>query len=324
MKPKIAVLMGGRSLERPVSLRSGKRVARALKDRGYPVLGLDVDESMVPTLKSERPDLVYIALHGKYGEDGTIQQLLEILDVPYTGPGPLSSMIGFDKALSKELFLANGIPTPRYCCLSSSTLNEMGASALLAEAWEKLGAPVVVKPVAQGSALGVEVVNDFSDLAGAIVEAMGYDDRVLLEQFVKGTELAASVLGDDDEIRVLPLVEIVPASGFFDFDARYTPGKTDYFVPARLGAPVVKEVEDIALKAHRLLECRHVSRVDMIVSKDGVPNVLELNISPGMTETSLLPLSAASAGISFEDLVEKLVLLSLQANPVPRARPFPR
>lgn len=311
MKPKIAVLMGGRSLERPVSLKSGKRVARALKDRGYPVLGLDVDESMVPTLKSERPDLVYIALHGKYGEDGTIQELLEILDMPYTGPGPLSSMIGFDKALSKELFLANDIPTPRYCCLSSSTLNEMGASALLAEAWEKLGAPVVVKPAAQGSALGVEVVNDFPDLAGAIIEAMGYDDRVLLERFVKGTELAASVLGDGDEIRVLPLVEIVPASGFFDFDARYTPGRTDYFVPARLDAPVVKEVEDIALKAHRLLKCRHVSRVDMIVSKDGVPHVLELNISPGMTETSLLPLSAEAAGISFEDLVEKLVLLSL-------------
>jgi D-alanine-D-alanine ligase len=310
MKPRIAVLMGGRSMERQVSLKSGKRVARALKDRGYPVLELDVDESMVPVLKSERPDLVYIALHGKYGEDGTVQGLLEIMGIPYTGPGPLSSMVGFDKALSKECFVVSGIPTPAYHLLSSSTLNDMGASALLADVWEELGSPLVVKPAAQGSALGVEIVTDFTDLPGAIVEAIAYDDRVLLEKYIKGTEVAASVIGDDD-IRVLPLIEIVPASGFFDFEARYTPGKTDYFVPARLDDATTKRIEEIALKTHRLLRCRHASRVDVIVAEDGTPYVLELNISPGMTETSLLPLSADAAGIGFEDLVEKLVQLSL-------------
>src|SRR5450759_1914746 len=163
MKPRIAVLMGGRSLERDVSLRSGRRIERALVERGYPVIALDVDETLVPNLLSEKPDLVYIALHGKDGEDGTIQELLEILGIPYTGPGPMASLIGFNKVLSKELFLTSGIPTPRYFTVSSSTLEEMGASKLLPLAWEKLGGPLVVKPCAQGSALGVSVADKLED-----------------------------------------------------------------------------------------------------------------------------------------------------------------
>ena len=309
MKPKIAVLIGGRSLERSVSLKSGRRVARALKERDYPVLELDVDESLVPTLMSEKPDLVFISLHGKGGEDGTVQELLEILGIPYTGPGPLPSIIGFNKVLSKELFLANGIPTPRYYTVSSSTLEEMGASNLLPVAWEKLGSPVVVKPAAQGSALGVKIVEELAGLGTALIEALAYDDRVVMEEFISGTEIAVSVIGDDQP-EALPAVEVVPESGFFDFDARYTVGKTEYFVPARLSDKVAAEASRLALEAHRLLRCKDLSRVDMII-RDDQPYVLELNISPGMTETSLLPLAAEAAGMDFSDLVERLVGLAL-------------
>lgn len=309
MKPKIAVLMGGRSLERSVSLKSGRRVARALKERGYEVLELDVDETLVPTLMSEKPDLVFISLHGKGGEDGTVQELLEILGIPYTGPGPLPSIIGFNKVLSKELFLANEISTPRYYTVSSSTLEEMGASNLLPVAWEKLGSPLVVKPAAQGSALGVKIVRELPELGTALIEALAYDDRVLLEEYIEGTEVAVSVLGDDAP-EALPAVEVVPESGFFDFEARYTVGKTEYFVPARLSDSVAAEAARLALEAHRLLRCKDLSRVDMIIKEDR-PYVLELNISPGMTETSLLPLAAEAAGMSFADLVERLVDLGL-------------
>lgn len=310
MKARIAVLMGGRSLERNVSLKSGRRIARALEELGYGVLELDVDETLVPKLMEEKPDLVYIALHGKDGEDGTVQELLEILEIPYTGPGPLPSIIGFNKVLSKELFIANEIPTPRYYTVSASTLEDMGASSLLQIAWEKLSSPLVVKPAAQGSALGVRIVNDFDELGPALIEALGYDDRVLLEEFVSGTEIAVSVIGDGPP-EALPAVEVVPESGFFDYDARYTAGKTEYFVPARLTDDLAGQVARLAVEAHELLRCKDLSRVDMIV-KDCMPYVLEINISPGMTETSLLPLAAEAAGMDFTQLVERLVTLALK------------
>lgn len=297
-------------MERSVSLSSGRRIERALKDRGYNVFSLDVDELLVPSLLEEKPDLVYIALHGKYGEDGTIQELLEILDIPYTGPGPLSSMIGFNKVLTKELLLVNEIPTPRFFTLSATTIQEMGASDTLSFAWNKLEHPVVVKPAAQGSALGVKVVNTYDELPGALITALAYDERVLIEEFVAGTEVAVSVLGEDSP-EPLPAVEIVPLSGYYDFEARYTPGKAEYFVPARLDQDWLRQAEQAAVSTHKLLKCKDLSRVDMIVSPDGTPFVLELNISPGMTETSLLPLSAEGAGLSFEDLVEKLVKMAL-------------
>ncbi len=310
MKPRIAVLMGGRSLERDVSIKSGKRIERALRERDYPVAALDVDETLVPTLYSERPDLVYIALHGKDGEDGTIQELLEILGIPYTGPGPLPSIIGFNKVLSKELLVANGIPTPAYFSVSSSTIEDMGAATALPRLWEKLGGPVVVKPAAQGSALGVTIVRSLDALSAAILTALGYDDRAIIESFVAGREVAVSVIGNVGP-QALPAVEVVPESGFYDFDARYSPGKTKYFVPARLGDEVADEVSRLALQVHRLFRCKELSRVDMIVDESGTANVLELNISPGMTETSLLPIAAEAAGMPFGDLVERLVELAL-------------
>jgi len=308
---RIGVLMGGRSLERDVSLRSGRRVSRALSELGHEVMDLDVDENLVPTLKEERLDLVYIALHGKFGEDGTIQELLEILDIPYTGPGVFSSAIGFNKALSKEIFQREGIPTPPFFVLSEATFQEMGAVYSLAAAGEKLGFPLVVKPVAQGSALGVKVAASQDELPEAVRTALHYDDRVLLEKYVKGTEVAASILGNE-ELEALPLVETVPRSGFFDFDSRYTPGLTEYYCPARLDDDVSRRATEAALRTHRILGCLNVSRVDIIIDDAGVPQVLELNISPGMTETSLLPMAAETAGLDFNELVHRLIKLAME------------
>ncbi len=308
---RIGVLMGGRSLERDVSLRSGRRVSRALANLGHDVLDLDVDANLVPTLKGERPDLVYIALHGKFGEDGTIQELLEILDIPYTGPGVFSSAIGFNKALSKEIFRREGIPSPPFFVLSEATFQEMGAVHSLAAVGGKLGFPLVVKPVAQGSALGVKVAASQDELPEAVRSALHYDDRVLLEKYVKGTEVAASILGNE-ELEALPLVETVPHSGFFDFDSRYTPGLTEYYCPARLDDAVSRRATEAALLTHRALGCLNVSRVDMIIDDDGVPQVLELNISPGMTETSLLPMAAETAGLDFNELVRRLLELAIE------------
>ncbi len=310
MIKRVAILMGGKSLERDVSIRSGRKVSRALSELGFTVFDLDVDETLMATLKRLRPDLVYIALHGKYGEDGTIQELLEILDIPYTGPGVLASTLGFNKVLSKELFLRENIPTPPFFTLSAATFQEMGALDVFPEVEKKIGFPLVIKPAAQGSALGVKVVQDAAGVAPAVMAALGYDDRVVIEQFVAGTEIAVSILGNE-ELEALPIVEIVPKSGVFDFDARYTMGATEYYIPARLDAAVAERARDAALRTHRALGCRGVSRVDIIVDGRGEPYVLELNISPGMTDTSLLPLAAEAAGISFNDLVARLVDLAL-------------
>ncbi len=309
MSGKIAVLMGGSSLERDVSLRSGRRVARALQELGHKVEEYDIDEGLVAAIKKSRPDLVYIALHGKFGEDGTIQEILEILDLPYTGPGVFASTLGFNKVLSKEIFLREGIPTPGFYVLSAATFQEMGAAHLLGEVGDKLGFPMVVKPAAQGSALGVNMVEDFTGLAPAVAAALDYDEKVILEKHVRGTEVAVGILGNSD-LEALPLVEIVPRSGFFDFESRYTHGMTDYYCPARLPEEVSARVVEVALDTHRALGCLNVSRVDIIVDGDGVPQVLELNISPGMTETSLLPLAAEKAGMTFEQLVGRLVELA--------------
>ena len=308
---RIGILMGGRSLERDISLRSGRRVSRALQELGHEVVEYDVGETLVPDLKGAGLDLVYISLHGKFGEDGTVQELLEILDIPYTGPGVYSSAVGFNKALSKEIFRRHGVPTPPFFVLSEATFQEMGSLHALPDIGKKLGFPLVVKPVAQGSALGVRVVHEESELPEAVRSALHYDERVLLEQYVRGTEVAASILGNADS-EVLPIVEIVPRSGFFDFDSRYTLGATDYYCPARLDGDTTQRIIEVAARAHRALECENVSRVDIIVDEAGEPQVLELNISPGMTESSLLPLAAEAAGLGFRDLVGRLVELALE------------
>lgn len=309
MNKKIAVLMGGHSLERDISLRGGRRIVSALEDKGYEVKAIDVDERLVKNMRSETIDLAFLALHGKYGEDGAIQELLDILGIPHTGPGVLSSMLGMNKELAKEIFIREGLDTPRFSALSSGAFREMGASDLLNDIVDDLGLPLVIKPASQGSALGIQFVNDRKNLAQALISSLSYDDTVLLEEFVEGTEITVGVIGNE-ELQALPVVEIVPKKEFFDFESMYTAGATEYFVPARLSDEMTQKVQDIACRIYRLFGCCDCARIDMIV-RDNTAYVLELNTIPGMTETSLLPLGAKEAGIDFPDLCDMIVCLAL-------------
>jgi D-alanine-D-alanine ligase len=308
VKQKIAVLMGGRSLEREVSLASGRHVAAALQSAGYYVLSLDVTADLVETLRSERPDAAYIALHGTYGEDGTIQELLEFLRIPYTGPGVVASALSWDKSVAKHLLAEHGVLTPPWVTLTADAFKEMGAATALDLMGEAVGGyPVAVKPSRQGSALGMHRVEGPEGLAEALLDALSYDSAAIVERWVEGTELAITVLGSGDEIEVLPAVEIVPTGALYDFDARMAADGANFFVPARVTPGVAEEAAKAAANVHRLLGCRDVSRVDLIVSADGTPFVLECNTSPGMTETSLLPMAAEAAGMSFQDVVSRVI-----------------
>jgi D-alanine-D-alanine ligase len=307
VKEKIAVLMGGRSLEREVSLRSGERVFRALQELGYRSIALDVTPDLVETLRSEKPDAVYIVLHGKFGEDGTVQEVLEFLGIPYTGPGVIACSRAWDKSLSKRLLAEAGIPTPPWATFTADAFKEMGAASALDLVPAAVGGfPVVVKPTKQGSALGLTRVEDAAALPEALLTALSFGDAAIVEKWVDGCELAVSVLDGPDGPEVLPPVEMVAKSGLFDFTAMYTRGETEYFCPARLPEDVTREVVELAARSYALLGCRDVSRVDMVVDNEGRPFVLEANTSPGMTETSLLPMAAEAAGIEFSRLVDRL------------------
>lgn len=308
MREKIAVLMGGRSLEREVSLASGRRVSDALEASGHLVLGLDVTADLVSTLRSERPDAAYIALHGKYGEDGTIQELLEFLGIPYTGPGVVACALSWDKSVAKHLFAEKGIPTPPWLTFTADAFKEMGAATALDLVPEVVGGfPVAVKPGRQGSALGFRRVDSAAALADSLLAALSYDTSVVVERWIDGVELAVSVLGEGDDALVLPAVEIAPSKELYDFDARMTPGAADFFAPARISEEAAVAVRDVALSVHRAVGARDVNRVDMILGEDGVPYVLECNSSPGMTETSLLPMAAEAVGMSFQDVVSRVI-----------------
>ncbi len=301
--------MGGRSLEREVSIKSGQRVSNALRKLGHNVTKLDVDESIIDNLTKNKIDLAYIALHGKDGEDGTMQEMLEALDIPYTGPGVYSNILSFDKIISKQMLENKGISTPPFYFLNESSFKELGASKILPAVINKLGLPLVVKPSAQGSALGIKIIKNEKKLPDAIISALSYSKKVIIEKFIKGTELAVSIIGKE-KVQVLPVVEIVPKKKFFDFESRFSVDETEYFVPARLKQKISEDVEKTALDVHNALDCHKLSRVDIILDQNNVPYVLELNTSPGMTDTSLLPMAAKEAGMEFEDLVEKIINMS--------------
>jgi len=312
MRKNIAVLMGGRSLEREISIKSGQRISNALRALGHNVTKLDIDRSIIDNLTSGRFDLAYIALHGKDGEDGTIQEILEVLGIPYTGPGVYPNVLSFDKINSKQIFNDLEIPAPDFYFLNASSFRELGASKLLSHIVKKLGLPLVVKPSAQGSALGIKLIEKEEDLSNAIISALGYSKKIILEQYIEGIELAVSIIGDKKP-EALPVVEIVPENNFFDFESRSKVGKTEYFIPARIQDDEMKKVIDTALSVHGALKCTKLSRVDIIMDKKSrIPYVLELNTSPGMTDTSLLPMAAKEAGISFEELVDKIVKMSIK------------
>lgn len=306
----IAVLAGGLSLERHVSLRSGERVAEALTDRGYAVTRLDLDAQAVDRLLEGGFDLAYLALHGKAGEDGTVQRLLELVGVPYTGPDALASALVWDKAICKGLLQRIGLATPAWTALSSDAVRDLGAGHALDRVEQRLGSPVMVKPAQGGASMGVrqvEAAGNTEELSAALVGAFSYHDVALVEQLVAGTEVSVSVVAGE----ALPPVEIVPLHGSYDYAARYTHGETGFYAPARLEPATLERCEQVAVAAYQEVGCRHVSRVDMIIDEAGQPWVLELDTCPGLTETSLLPLAAQTHGWSFEHLCERIARLAL-------------
>ena len=305
---KVAVLRGGRSLEREVSMRSGARVEDALGSLGHEALPIDPGAALVTTLRDARPDAAFIALHGPGGEDGTVQELLEILGIPYTGPGVASCALCMDKVAAKHEMRAAGIPTPDWVAFNATAFRELGAADSLEEIEDRLGFPLVVKPARQGSSLGVEFADAKEKVPAALVAAFSYDDRVLLERFVDGRELAVGMLGTEP----LPIVEAIPRdSDRFDFEARYEIGRTDYACPAELGEDEAAAVRSAAVSTYEALGCSGFARVDLMLGGDG-PQVLEVNASPGLTDTSLFPMAAEAAGLSFEQLVERLLALALE------------
>jgi D-alanine-D-alanine ligase len=306
---RVAVLKGGRSLERGVSLRSATRVGEALERLGHEVDSIDVGRDLVATLIERRPDACFVALHGIGGEDGTAQELLEILDIPYTGSGVAACALCMDKVLAKHALREAGVPTPEWFAFNETAFRELGAADALSRIEERLGVPVVVKPSRGGSSLGVRFVAEWGQAPAALVAALSYDDRVFLERFVDGRELAVGVVGDQP----LPIVEAIPADGDrYDFEARYEIGRTRFECPAELGEAEAAAVTEAALGAYRTLGCAGFARVDLMLGADG-PEVLEVNAIPGLTETSLLPQAAEAAGMPFEALVERILDLALSS-----------
>ncbi|MFL5893457.1 MAG: D-alanine--D-alanine ligase [Solirubrobacterales bacterium] len=313
---RVAVLKGGSSLERQVSLRSAARVEDALASLGQEVIPIDADSGLVRTIKERGPDVAFIALHGPGGEDGTPQELLEILGVPYTGPRVAACIRCMDKVLAKHLLREAGVPTPDWVAFNSTAFRELGAADALEEIETQLGFPLVVKPAAQGSSLGVRFAASREDVPESLVSALSYDDRVLLERHVPGLELAVSVLDGEP----LPIVEARPKEeDRFNYEARYEIGRTEYLCPAEVPDDVAASVRDAASRTYDALGCTGFARVDLMLDADGQPTVLEANAIPGLTDTSLFPMAADAAGIGFEELVSRIVELALERQEVPAA-----
>ena len=309
---RVAVLKGGRSLERQVSLRSGARVEDALERLGHDAVGIDVGADVVERLREAAPDVAFVALHGQDGEDGTTQELLEVLAVPHTGSGVLACMRSWDKALTKHLLTEAGLPTPEFFAFSEAAFEELGAGDTLPAIEERLSFPIVVKPATGGSALGVKFARSAADVPAALVAAFSYADRVVLERYVRGRDLAVSVLEGPDGATALPIVEAVPREeDFYDFEARYEIGRTDFVCPAQLPAEVTERAQSVALATYELLGLSEFARVDLMLDEaTGELHVLEANAIPGLTETSLLPQAAEAAGIGFDELVERMLELA--------------
>jgi D-alanine-D-alanine ligase len=285
---RVAVLKGGRSLERQVSLKSGARVQDALERLGHEVIPIDVGADLVDRLSADRPDVAFVALHGRDGEDGTVQELLEVMGIRYTGSGVSACIRASDKVLAKHAMRDHGIPTPDFYAFSETAFKELGAAQALPAIEERLQFPIVVKPAAQGSALGL---------------------KVLLERHVLGRDLAVSIIDEDGAARALPIVEAVPEQeDFYDFEARYEIGRTKFVCPAELADDVAARTSAIALEVYELLGCAGFARVDLMLEREtDALHVLEANAIPGLTETSLLPQAADAAGIEFDELVARIL-----------------
>jgi D-alanine-D-alanine ligase len=311
LSPRVLILAGGLSHERDVSLRSGRRVADALRDAGCEVLVSDVDDRLLETVSSGRVDVVWPLLHGASGEDGAVRDVLELLDVPYLGSTPAACRLSWDKSVAKGVVREAELRTPDFVALPHGVFRELGAPRVLTAIIARLGLPLVVKPARGGSGLGASAVRTAESLPQAMVDCFAYGDVALVEHHVSGVEVAVSVIDTGSGPVALPPVEIVPDSDLYDYDARYTAGATEFFCPARLTDSALDSIRAMALAAHRAFGLRHLSRTDLIVDAAGQPWFLEVNVAPGMTETSLLPQSIEAAGMkpgaTYRQLVEKVL-----------------
>ncbi|WP_407653523.1 D-alanine--D-alanine ligase family protein [Actinoplanes oblitus] len=304
---RVLVLAGGLSYERDVSLRSGRRVLDALRSTGLTAELHDADVSLLPALQADPPDAVVIALHGATGEDGSLRGVLDLCGVPYVGADARTARMAWDKPSAKSRLREAGIPTPDWVALPHDRFSELGAVAVLDRIVDRLGLPLMVKPAQGGSGLGAAVVREAADLPAAMVGCFAYDSTALVERYVTGTSLAVSIVDLGTGPEALPIVEIVPRDGVYDYAARYTAGLTTWHVPARLDAAVAARVSATALAAYKALGLRDLSRIDVIVGEDGEPRVLGCNVSPGMTETSLVPLAVQAAGVDLGAVLGALV-----------------
>jgi D-alanine-D-alanine ligase len=310
MAPKIGVLLGGRSAEREVSLRTGEAIYQALKIKGYPAVKIDVDMDVVEKIKQSRIELAFLALHGKYGEDGTIQGMLEMLDIAYTGSPVLASALAIDKIATKKMLLFAGLPTPKYMPVERKEAEIKGLTAVATQIIEEFNIPLVVKAPTQGSTIGMSFVHKKEDLVPALKLAYQHDPVALVEHFVEGIEVTASVLGNEQPV-VLPLIEIVSVTGVYDYEAKYTTGMSEHIIPPRISEEQQNTVKELAVRTFKELGCRGPARVDFIIDHRGNPYILEVNTIPGMTATSLFPDAAKAAGIEFPELVDQIVKLAL-------------
>lgn len=305
----VAVLAGGLSHERDVSLRSGRRLSAALRAQGCHIEEWDTDAELITRLRTERPAAAVVALHGGEGENGSVQAVLEMLEVPFVGTSARACRRAWDKPIAKEELAEAGFNTPDWVVLPHSTFRELGAQAVLDAMVERLGLPMILKPDQGGSALGAQVVTDAAELPTAMVGCFAYGETVLAERYISGVEVAVTVVELGGQPQALPAVEIVPESGIYDYTARYTAGLTDFFAPARLSDDTAKAVGELAVAAHRHLGLRDISRTDAMIDSDGVVQFLEVNISPGLTETSTVPMameaSGKSIGAIYSDLIDQ-------------------
>ncbi|GGN25221.1 D-alanine--D-alanine ligase [Actinoplanes campanulatus] len=288
-------------------MRSGRRVLDALRASGLTADMHDADVSLLPALQADPPDAVVIALHGATGEDGSLRGVLDLCGVPYVGADARTARLAWDKPSAKSMLREAGIPTPDWVALPHDRFSELGAVAVLDRIVSRLGLPLMVKPAQGGSGLGAAVVRDVADLPAAMVGCFAYDSTALVEQFVTGTNVAVSIIDLGTGPEALPIVEIVPRDGVYDYAARYTAGLTTWHVPARLSPEVAAKVSETALAAYKALGLRDLSRIDVIIGVDGEPQVLGCNVSPGMTETSLLPLAVQAAGVDLGAVLSALV-----------------
>lgn len=295
---RVGVVMGGFSHEREISLRTGAAVLKALIAKGYHAIKVDPKEDGLAKLSLEQIDVAFISLHGRYGEDGCIQGYLEMQHIPYTGSGVFSSALCYDKMRTKNYLKPFGVALPQH------ELVKKGDDVNVVSQSIKIKLPLIVKPNREGSTIGIKIVTGPNDLVGAINEALQFCDEVLIEEFIRGTEVTVGVLAD----KALALVEIAPKSGFYDYQAKYTAGMTEYFTPARINASLTKKIQKISEEIVARLDCRGSPRLDFIIDDRGDTYFLEINTIPGMTETSLLPKAAKVAGIEFDELCEKILL----------------